>query len=101
MIPLSNLLAQARSLLIQRDAILDRCDSHADLVDSLTSRLEEAERSLRDSIDCRSDMEETLDEIREELESRPDAMGEEVRWVLEALRVVVEDKEYEGDGDEF
>jgi hypothetical protein len=100
-IPLPDLLHQARSLLAERDAILDRCESHADLVESLTSRLEEAERDLQASIDCRSDMEEVLAEIKQELESRPEATGEDVREVLGALAAVVEDREYEGDGDEF
>jgi hypothetical protein len=52
-IPLPDLLHQARSLLAERDAILDRYESHADLVESLTSRLEEAERDLQASVDCR------------------------------------------------
>jgi hypothetical protein len=100
-ISLLDLLHQARTLLAERDAILDRYESHADLVESLTSRLEEAERDLQASIDCRSDMEEVLAEIRQELESRPEATGEDVREVLGALAAIVEDREYEGDGDEF
>jgi hypothetical protein len=100
-ISLPDLLHQACTLLAERDAILDRYESHADLVESLTSRLEEAERDLQASIDCRSDMEEVLAEIRQELESRPEATGDEVGEVLTALATVVEDREYEGDGDEF
>jgi hypothetical protein len=46
-------------------------------------------------------MEEVLAEIKQELESRPEATGEDVREVLGALAAVVEDREYEGDGDEF
>jgi hypothetical protein len=46
-------------------------------------------------------MEEVLAEIRQELESRPEATGDEVGEVLTALAAVVEDREYEGDGDEF
>jgi chromosome segregation ATPase len=98
-IPLDSLLTECRRLLDQRDAILERCDSHADLVDSLSSRLEEAERDLRGSLECKSDMEETLAEMREELESRPDAVGQGVREILDLLREVIEDTE--GEADEY